>query len=64
MSDKKSELIFVRVTPTFASEIREWSEQYGSFSDVVREILEAAVDGRLKIKPNPSKPSMEKLYEI
>ena len=63
MTDPKSELIFVRVTPPFAAAFREWSAQYGSFSDVVREILEAAVDGRLTIQPNPDKPSMEKLYK-
>ena len=63
MSDPKTAMLFVRVTPAFAADFQTWAEQYGSMSDVIRELCEAAVEKRLIIKPNPKKPAMEKLFQ-
>ena len=63
MSDQKTALLFVRVTPAFHAEFQAWAERYGSMSDVMRELFEAAVEKRLTIQPDPKKPAMEKLYK-
>ena len=64
MSEPLSDILFVRVSSAFAAEFKRRAEEYGSISHVHRELIEAFVEKRLSIKPNPSKPSMEKLYEI
>jgi hypothetical protein len=58
-----SKQLSVRVSDRFARRFRRKAKQYGDQSEVHREILEAFVEGRLTIDPNPEKPVMEKLYD-
>jgi len=53
MEIKNSTFISVRVNPELHKKFHEKARRFGRSSDVLREILEAFVDGRLVIsKPN------------
>ena len=58
---KKPELgkfISVRVTPKFHAQFHRKVKAFGPPSVIVREVLEALVEGRLVIQPNPSKRNL------
>jgi hypothetical protein len=48
----------VRVTDERKTEFHKKAKRYGKPSDVLREIVEAFIDGRLVIKPDPKKESL------
>lgn len=59
---KKPELgkfISVRVTPKFHTQFHRKVKEFGPPSTILREVLEALLEDRLVIQPNPSK---RKLY--
>lgn len=58
---KKPELgkfISVRVTPKFHTQFHRKVKAFGPPSVVVREVLEALVEGRLVIQPSPTKRNL------
>lgn len=58
---KKPELgkfITVRVTPKFHTQFQRKVKAFGPPSTVLREILEALVEGRLVISPDPTRKNL------
>lgn len=58
---KKPELgkfISVRVTPKFHTQFHRKVKAFGPPSVIVREVLEALIEDRLVIQPNPSKRNL------
>ena len=60
MSKLKNEILATRVTPEEKDKIVDKAEQYGKRSDVIREVLLAFADGRVTIKPDPTKLTLYK----
>lgn len=60
MSKLKNEILAIRVTPEQKDKIVDKASQYGERSDVIREVLLAFADGRVTIKPDPTKPTLYK----
>jgi predicted DNA-binding protein len=54
----KDKYITVRVSPDTHQQFMAKAVRYGKPSEVLREIVEALLDDRLVIKPNPSKESL------
>ena len=55
-----NKFVATRVTDKVHKKFHVKSKRYGKPSDVLREMIEAFVEGRLVIQPNPTK---ESLYE-
>lgn len=56
--NKLESCIYIRVTPKMRALFLKKAEKFGTQSDVLREIIEAFVEDRLTIKPNPRKESL------
>lgn len=57
-SKQKSKYVVIRVTPGTHKAFHRKADLYGNVSDVLRELIEAFLDDRLVIKPNPKKESL------
>lgn len=55
---QKSKYVVIRVTPSTHKAFHRRAEAYGGVSDVLRELIEAFLDDRLVIQPNPKKESL------
>jgi hypothetical protein len=60
---KLTDVIYLRVPKGFKKTFRNNAGRFGDPADVHRELLEAFVDGRVTIVPDPNKPQKENLYE-
>ena len=53
-----SQFLTVRLKPAAHKAFRVKASRYGGVSDVLRELIEAFLDDRLVIQPNPKKESL------
>ena len=60
---KLTEVLYLRVSKGFKVAFQNKAQRFGDSAEVHRELLEAFVDGRVKIDPDPNKPEKENLYE-
>ena len=56
----KSDMLALRVSPDFKHRLFEVAARFGEPSDVLREVLQAFIDGRVTIIPPPDQK--ESLY--
>lgn len=65
MSDqqKLTDVLYLRVRKGLKKAFQNKAQRFGDSADVHRELLEAFVDGRVTISPDPNKPQKENLYE-
>lgn len=62
MSTKKlSEHIHLRVDQGFAQKFKRVASRYGNPSSIHRELLLAFIEGRVTVKPDPNKPTLENI---
>ena len=59
MPDTKSVMLCIRCTESFREEVHQTAERFGSSSDVIRDLLQAFVEGRVTVTPDPTKPTLE-----
>lgn len=60
---KLTETLFCRVPKGFKRRFHNKASQFGTPSEIHREILAAFLEDRLSISPDPNKPTKENLYE-
>lgn len=63
MKKALSEHLHLRVNPGFKAKWKRHASRFGEPSTVHRQLLEAFIDGRVKIRPDPNKPKLEDLYD-
>jgi hypothetical protein len=60
---KLTDVIYLRVRCGLKKAFKNKAQRFGDSADVHRELLEAFVDDRVTIVPDPNKPQKENLYE-
>lgn len=58
----KSDVFYLRVTPDFKQALMSEATRFGEPTAVVREVLQAFIDGRITIYPPPNQK--ESLYNV
>jgi hypothetical protein len=53
-----TKFLTVRIKPADHKKFHSKAERYGGVSEVLREMIEAFIDDRLTVKPNPRKESL------
>lgn len=54
-----NEHIYLRVPSALKTKFKKACSQYGAPAAVHRQLIEAFVDGRVTIRPDPTKPRLE-----
>lgn len=49
----------VRCTPRLRRKFQQAARKFGDPSDVLRDLMQAFADGRVSVKPDPNKPTLE-----
>jgi len=58
-SHTKSKMFCIRCSPRLRSQFYRTAKKFGNPSDVMRDLLQAFVDGRVTVAPDPKKPTLE-----
>lgn len=54
----RTKFLTVRIKPADHKKFHDKATRYGGVSEVLREMIEAFMDDRLSVKPNPLKESL------
>lgn len=58
----RMKILSLRLPESLRRRFNAKAQKFGKAADVHRELLEAFVEDRMTIRPNPNKPSLENLY--
>lgn len=58
----RMKILSLRVSEALRRKFNAKAQRFGKTADVHRELLEAFVEDRLTIHPNPNRPTLENLY--